>query len=533
MTTRRVFLLFLILFLLLAPSSIFSDPDPGSNPRQKPLIFVGHDEFAPYSFYSDGSPSGFSVDLIKVISATINRDITIKLLPWEECLAQIKAGTVDGMIGIPIYKTREAYLDFSTPVTTIDYAIFVESSNIYVHSLKTLEGTVVGAHKGALMVDTLRKDKRIKVIETKSIAAAIKKLQDREITAIIEEKDVVLYYLQKEKVSDIKMVGPPLRPVFEYGLAVKKGEDKLLRDIDHAIKTLEENGTLQELRRKWLGLYFAEPFPWKMVSMVIGGIMGILLLLMGSLWMISLNVAVKTKTRQIQVMSQKIVEKDKLAVLGKLAGQIAHELRTPLSIINNSVYLLRKEAFSDKELFEKRLRMMEDKVKLTSNILESILGYSRVKAEMATEISVRDCIETVLSDMEVPEGIELTVTYKDDENLFIYIDFHQLYSVLRNLVLNALQAMGTEGKLDIRAFSSGVGKMVNVRVSDTGRGILGIPQDQIFSLFSTTKITGTGLGLPISKSIAENNGGDLYLESSDEHGSCFTLKLPSSKSQKK
>ena len=416
------------------------------------------------------------------------------------------------------------------PVTEIDFAIFVDSRNSYVNSLKSLSGTVVGAYKGSLIVDTLNKDKLVQVLETESVDDALKKLHDKEITAFIEEKDVVLYYLQKGKITDIKMVGSTLKPTFEYGLAVKKGQTKLLKDINHAIKTLEENGTLHDLRRKWLGLYFVEPFPWKMVSMVIGGIMGILLLMMGALWTISLNVAVQTKTRQIQEMSRKMVEKDKLAVLGKLAGQIAHELRTPLSIISNSAYLLRKEGCGDSTLFEKRLAMMENKVKLTSNILESILGYSRVRAEVATRISVKECIETVLNDQEPVEGVEREVITENEEELFVFMDFHQLYSMLRNLTLNSLQAMGPEGKLSIRAFISDEGMTVNIRVCDTARGILGIPEDQIFNLFSTTKITGTGLGLPISKAIAENNGGDLFLEGTSEKGSCFLIRLPSTKS---
>ena len=265
------------------------------------------------------------------------------------------------------------------------------------------------------------------------------------------------------------------------------------------------------------------------MSMVIGGIMGVLILLMGLLWVTSLNAAVKMKTHQIQNMAHTLVEKDKLAVLGKLAGQIAHELRTPLSIINNSVYLLRKEGSLDKTLFDKRLNTLEDKVKLSSNILESILSYSRVKAEMATNVSMKHCVEEVIKDVQIPDGINVDVSFKDEENLFVFMDFHQLYSVIRNLVLNATQAIGEDGYISVETFTSNDGKTVNVRVYDTGPGIETDAQDKIFDLFYSTKITGTGLGLPISKSIIETNGGQLYLEGSEKGGTCFILKLPSSR----
>ncbi|MFH1552858.1 MAG: transporter substrate-binding domain-containing protein [Candidatus Omnitrophota bacterium] len=502
---------------------------PEGHASKKTLVFAGHDEFAPYSYISDGRPAGYCVDLIKILSATINKDITIQLMPWEECLSKLRAGKVDGLIGAAAYKKRMNYADYSEPVSEVEFAIFVESSNSYVHSVKSLEGTVVAVHEASLIADELRKNERIRLLEVKSIPEALNKLKNREVTAVIAEKRVLLYYIQQEKLHDLKIVGAAVGPVYEYSLAIKKGKTELLKDINYGVTVLKENGTLKKLERKWLGIRLVEPFPWKMVSMVIGGITGILLLLMGLLWATSLEATVKAKTRQIQLMGQRMVEKDKLAVLGKLAGQIAHELRTPLSIINNSVFLLRKEGSENRELFEKRLRVLEDKIKLSSNILESILSYSRVKAEMATTVSVKEAIAEVLKDIGMPEGIENDVSFEKEELLQVFMDFHQLYSVFRNILLNSVQAMGKEGKLTIKAFPSADNTKVNVRMCDTGGGIMDGAQNKIFNLFYSTKITGTGLGLPISKSIIEANGGRLYLEETTKEGTCFIVELPSVK----
>ena len=72
-------------------------------------------------------------------------------------------------------------------------------------------------------------------------------------------------------------------------------------------------------------------------------------------------------------------------------------------------------------------------------------------------------------------------------------------------------------------------KTVNIRICDTGPGVLEGAKNKIFNLFYSTKITGTGLGLPISKSIIEANDGELCLEKTSEQGSCFLVKLPSVK----
>jgi len=264
-----------------------------------------------------------------------------------------------------------------------------------------------------------------------------------------------------------------------------------------------------------------------------GIIMGIMFLMMGLLWTISLNIRVKLKTRHIQLLSEQMMTKDKLAVLGKLAGQIAHELRTPLSIISNSVFLLRHEGVRDQKLFKKRLQILEDKIKLTSNILESILSYSRVKADIATTISIKECVEEVLKDMAIPEDIAVKVSFKDEDFLSVFMDFHQLYSVLRNLILNAVDVMNINGTLTVESFCTKDNSIVNVRVSDTGSGITETAKDQIFNLFYSSKITGTGLGLPIAQSIIETNNGKLYLAKTGKHGSCFALELNSAKKIKR
>ena len=230
-------------------------------------------------------------------------------------------------------------------------------------------------------------------------------------------------------------------------------------------------------------------------------------------------------------MNEKMLEKNKLAVLGKLAGQIAHELRTPLSIIHNSVYLLRKEGSANREIFEKRLGLLEEKVKLTSNILESIPSYSRVKAHIAKSISVKNCLEATLKDMELPHGIRPDLKIFDKETLYVFMDFHQLYSVFRNLILNALQAMTEPGTLKIRLSASKDKDRIITTICDTGKGIDDNARKKIFNLFYSSKITGTGLGLPISKSIIEANEGRLYLKETSKEGTCFVVELPSYKAE--
>lgn len=519
----------LALSLLMASALASAADDPDS---QTAVTFAGSDDFAPYSFYSEeNEASGFSVDLAKILSAAMNREISIKLMPWEQCVTEIKSGKVQGLIGSPVNAEWDKFMDFSEPVAEMEYAIFVEASNSYVNSMRSLDGTVVAVHKGSIITGDLKKQRRLTLLETNSTKEGFLKLLNHEVTAVIAEKNVALYYIQRDKIEGIKIVGHPIR-ILPFAVAVQHNNPRLMADVQKNVLALKAGDTISKLQRKWLGMKLAEPFPWMMFFAATSGITVILVFFATILWVVSLNATVKAKTQQIQIMSQKMVEKDKLAVLGKLAGQIAHELRTPLSIINNSVFLLRKEGGCDKEMFEKRLRILEEKIKLSSNILESILSYSRVKAEVASMISVRECVQEVLKDLQCPPGIKQSLCCPDTP-LFVFMDFHQLYSVIRNIALNALQAMGEAGKLSIEILASDNGSTVSVRIADTGGGIAESAKNKIFSLFYSTKITGTGLGLPISKSIIEANGGSLSLEETNEKGTVFTVKLPSARTGKR
>ena len=492
------------------------------------LVFAGDDDFPPYSFSKGSSPSGFAVDLSRVISAIIKKDIRFYLVPPKQYVPELTKGNIDGILGMPVIHELKKHFSYSIPVLQLDCGIFVLPTNDFVRDIRSLEGTIVAMPKDSIYLVPIHDNhEKIKILKTETVEEAFGKLKNGEVTAVISEKNRAIHHLHKKEINGIKIVGPPVGPAYDYSLAVKRGEGKFLGNINRAVKILQDNGTMDNLKRKWFGVSLVSPFPWKKVSMVIGVITGILLFLMTGLWVTSLNAAVKIKTNHIQMLSKKMQEKDKLAVLGKLAGQIAHELRTPLSIVGNSVFLLRREGTQNKEAFEKRLSLLENKVRLTSNILESILSYSRVKAEVASTLSVKECLEEVIKDMEIPPGIKLDVKIDDADRLHVFMDFHQLYSVFRNLVTNAVQAIKKGGGLSVHAYFLEEDSSVIVRVSDTGSGLAGITSAHIFDLFSSTKITGTGLGLPISKSIAETNGGTLYLESSSSKGSTFVVTLPS------
>ena len=214
---KKLFIFPVLAFLLLCAIL-----PPLLSAKEKPLIFVGNENLAPYSFVSENRPAGFAVDLSKVLSATIHRDIEIRLMPWEKCISEIKSEAADGIIYAPVLAGLNAYMNFSHPVSTVDFAILVEADNSYVNSLESLEGTVVAIYKKSLILKDLRENARIKRVTTNSVTEALQKLQNREVTAVVADKNMALYYIRQDDIKNLKIVGPALKADYSYAIAVKK-----------------------------------------------------------------------------------------------------------------------------------------------------------------------------------------------------------------------------------------------------------------------------------------------------------------------
>jgi ABC-type amino acid transport substrate-binding protein len=125
--------------------------------EKKIFVFMGNDKFAPYSFISDNRATGYTVDLVRILSAAINKDIIVKLVPWKKCMSSLEKNKIDGLIGLHIIRGAHKDLAYSTPIAKCDLAIFVENTNRYVNSLKSLDGTVVALSEGSLADYILKK----------------------------------------------------------------------------------------------------------------------------------------------------------------------------------------------------------------------------------------------------------------------------------------------------------------------------------------------------------------------------------------
>ena len=225
---------------------------------------------------------------------------------------------------------------------------------------------------------------------------------------------------------------------------------------------------------------------------------------------------------ELEETQARLVQQEKMAAMGQLASTVGHELRNPLAVIMNVLYLL--ETIAGAEGSEAMLRHLATARRETSAatlIVADLLDYSAGRTPMRTPVQLADLVSEALSVVPPPTGVEVVQHVEPD--IAIDADRDQMRQVLLNLITNGYDAMPGGGILDVSVRSTG--DSARITVSDTGMGMDEETQASIFTPFFTTKSRGIGLGLAVTRRVIEAHGGTISVQSTPSVGTSFTVTV--------
>jgi signal transduction histidine kinase/HAMP domain-containing protein len=227
--------------------------------------------------------------------------------------------------------------------------------------------------------------------------------------------------------------------------------------------------------------------------------------------------------RRVEDQQQRLLLSERLAAIGLVGGNIAHELRNPLGVISNSVYFLRRRGTSFDEKTCRHLEIMEAEVAHATRIITNLVDFSNAIEPVTTRLNLNTIIQAALQRAHLPAEIDLVLEL--DPNLpDVAGDESQLAQVMDHLIRNAVQAMNGMGRLRFGTVADQ--GWVRVAVQDSGPGVPAADESRIFEPLFTTRVKGMGLGLALARKIVRAHGGEVLLSSEPGHGACFTIELP-------
>jgi signal transduction histidine kinase len=230
------------------------------------------------------------------------------------------------------------------------------------------------------------------------------------------------------------------------------------------------------------------------------------------------------RTRELQEAQAHLLHQEKMAAFGLLAAGIAHEVGNPLTSISSLVQMVQRRNCD--EYAREKLGLVNGQLQRIQSTLRELVNFSRPASSERTRLTLREILDeawNIAKYYKRTKGRSIGLRVAADLPP-LYGVRDQLVQVFLNLVLNAIDATGRGGRIEVTAQQ--VDDMLEVAVHDDGAGIRAEHREQLFHPYFTTKEHGTGLGLFVTRKLVNDHGGSVTFESTPGQGTSFYIRLP-------
>lgn len=239
---------------------------------------------------------------------------------------------------------------------------------------------------------------------------------------------------------------------------------------------------------------------------------------------------------ELERVQNHLVHSTRLATIGKMAAQIAHEIRNPLGTIKNAAFFVARKLPAEEILARENVERIQNEVSVCVEIIENILSITKIQPPRKSPLDLKPFVEEaferlrqkILEDSPREEPI---CRFRAETNpCSVLVDHGQFRQVLDNLLKNAVEAIGGGGEITVTARNTPDETVIEI--SDNGPGVPADRAEKIFEVFQTSKARGTGLGLGICRQIVERHAGTLKLKPPEDsaeqepRGATFVIRLP-------
>ena len=294
--------------------------------------------------------------------------------------------------------------------------------------------------------------------------------------------------------------------------------EKSIQDLRDALIEWDHTGFIEN-REIWLQRKNGDIFPTLLLSTNLYDTNGKLTGRIGALRDMSVIHAAKKEIEEHKTQ--------RLSAIGELSARIAHDLRNPLSVITNTLEIIKIQNPNLKEINQEKFDRIDRAVKRMTHQIGEVMEYVVPRPLDLQKTSLLGIMKSAVLNVKISE----TEIHLPQNDLSVVCDAEKLEIVFTNLLLNATQAMNNYGKIFLRikegVINNGQNKnFATIEIEDTGPGIPPNLLTKIFDPLFTTRQMGTGLGLASCKNIVEKHGGHIDIKTKVDHGTTFIINIP-------
>lgn len=227
--------------------------DEGSELKDEYTV-VSDTSFVPFEFKEDGVYVGFDIDLINAIADEVGFKVNLETTNFDGIIPGLQTGSFDiALAGISITEERAEKIDYSEPYYKSGLRIGVPIDNEDINGMEDLEGKTIATRLGSTSASYIEENiKDAEANQYEQLDQAYLAVENGSADAILYDAPNVAYYIKTKGEDSLKMVGD-LYQAEDYGIAISKGQEELVKAIDKGLATIKENGKYAEIYEKWFG----------------------------------------------------------------------------------------------------------------------------------------------------------------------------------------------------------------------------------------------------------------------------------------
>ncbi len=504
----------------------------------------------PFEKIENGKYIGMGADYIKLINQKL--PLTIELVQtqtWSESLDYIKQKKCDILPLAMKTKEREEFLNFTTPYITVPIVLATKPNIPFITDFTTLKDKKIAIPKNYALVDILKcKYPNFNIVEGDDIYDGLNKVYNKELFGYVGPLASIAYQFQNNFASGLK-IAAKFDNKFELSIATAKDQPILNNIFQKALNSINDDQK-RDILNKWIAINYKKDVNYKFIWKII--VISFVILLIIFYWNIrlkkeiskrklaeqklqllnnNLEIKILDAVKDVQEKEKLLQQQSKLASMGEMIGNIAHQWRQPLAVSNTIVSILKEKSnknILDKNYIQKKLDEIESANLYMSQTIEDFLSFFNPSKEKE-KFNVLNAVDKSISIVKhLITQKKINIDIDIDSNLQIIGLRDEYVQVIISILSNAIYALkNKQERRDISVLGYKENNMVILKITDNAGGIPNEIIDRVFEPYFTTKhkSKGTGLGLYISKMIIENSMDGKLNVYNTKDGVCFEIIL--------